>query len=224
MKKYSPQWFIYHLKNNGVSQWISSDRFVTLYMVRGQENLDRDIKYDFSLNNMDHIRGFQETESWHNYDTFVSFAEGLLENGRDCITYAEDGILLYSSWIGCDTDSSKFDYVGQTVNHLPKTATSFTGYTHPSFRGKGALTHAVKFAAKTAMEQKGQEQLIAAVDGNNIPAHRAHVSAGLEKIAELRTRRCLGRQDFKCLNIENKSNVALEPAGSSVWKTVDTGR
>lgn len=217
MKRFSKQWIKYHFYNNRLSLWIKSSRFQTIYMVKENDILEQDIPYNFSINTMDHIKSFQETERWHDYHIFVSKAEENIAAGNYCITYVENNILSYCGWIACDAVQSKFSYIGQTVKYPPKTVTSYSVYTHPLCRGKGLGREAAKFVVKTFISKGNQNQLVAAVDGNNIPAHRFHLSAGFERIAVLYTHCLMGRKKYRLENIQNSFGAILKAYEEAVW-------
>ncbi len=196
MKKYSSEWFLYHLRNNGVSRWVSSSSSLYLLAITKDSRKPLDLNLPFKINQWEDLECFEETESWHNKKYFLSNAQEQLNSGAICVTLVQNQQLAFISWVKPESTKSTFGSVKQTVFYPPYTSTQYSGYVHPNHRGKRIFVEGLNFLAHYVFDETDTKLAVAAVDANNLPAMKSHLTSGFEPIARFDTTQLFGNEKF----------------------------
>ena len=88
-------------------------------------------------NNLSDLLMFDEQQSWATRQNFLSSALARLEQGEQCYTYAENGLLLHYGWKIPRQTTSRFSEVQQSYTYAEAGTVLYDFYTHPSARGLG---------------------------------------------------------------------------------------
>lgn len=124
------------------------------------------------INDFQHLSRFEQTTSWLTRDDFLSLSRKHCEQG-DCyiLTIADtQGPLLGYGMAQANASESHFSEVDQRVRWPDRTGTMFSGFVHPSARGRGI--HSVLHVARInfLIRECGMRWAVGAVEADNISA------------------------------------------------------
>ena len=217
MKRFSKVWIIYHAVNNPLSQWVYSSKSLLL-MIHDGIGIACDATFaKFSINNHSDLMLFETTERWHDRKLFIASAKERIQLGQNCVTLAEDGRLAFVGWLAPGSKRSHFGYVRQTVDYPPQTATEYSVYVHPEFRGRGIFSSGLKAVVRFAFENSEVSLLVGAVESVNRAALRGHLNAGFEQLARLSTKCVLGKRRYELCTHPACIGYRLEAQERGSW-------
>lgn len=215
----SPVWWKAKLANNNFFRRIYSNRYITIYAASNPlltPPVEADIK--FKVCSIEDLRKFVPTETWHDWEIFTTNAAQSLKEGMLSYTAIENDVLAFYAWIRSNCKSSYFNYVGEEVFYaLPKVATSYSGYVHPGFRGRGLFSAGLRFMIEDALGEGVNSFVVCSTDGDNRPAKKAHIRAGYTEIATLSKLIIFGIERASVVNHSNPKNLYLRADGKNRW-------
>jgi RimJ/RimL family protein N-acetyltransferase len=149
---------------------------------------------DVRINDMSHVRRFEQTVPWQTREDFVSAAEQRLAEGRTLLftVAAADGPLLGYGLAHPNSEDTIYTHVGQRVVWPERTATLYGGYVHPMARGHGLHTALQLARIRYLIAELGMRWVVSGVVSTNLAALASARKSGLRPVALLRTRRRLG--------------------------------
>lgn len=107
--------------------------------------------------NIDDLKRFVPTESWHSREKFVSTSLERLKRGDHCYTRCDDGILAHFGWM---TERQRaVPELGLWFELPPNFATINDFYTHPAFRTRGYYAPCLFQAIRDAALIPGTENI-----------------------------------------------------------------
>jgi len=159
---------------------------------------------DVRINDMNHVRRFEQTVPWQTREDFIAAAERRLTEGRTLLftVAAADGPLLGYGLAHPDAEETTYTQVGQRVLWPERTATLYGGYVHPMARGRGLHTALQLARIHHLIAERGMRWTVSGVISTNAPALASARKAGLRPVALLRTRRRLGMTRMTAERIE----------------------
>lgn len=183
--KYSSEWFLFHFKNNDISRWaLSSTSFYLLAMTKDSCR-PYETSLPFKINQWEDMAFFEETESWHNKESFLKTMSEKKLSGENCVTLVLDNKLAFINFFGLNSKQSFLSDVGIKVLYPANTATQYSAYIHPQFRGKGIYRLAKKFISNYLFENTNTRLYVGAVRCDNRAAHKGQIASGLHSVARL---------------------------------------
>lgn len=149
---------------------------------------------DIRVNDMNHVRRFEQTVPWQTHEDFVSAAERRIAEARTLLftVAAADGPLLGYSLAHPNAEDTTYTHVDQRVFWPERTATLYGGYVHPMARGQGLHTALQQARIHHLITNLGMRWVVSGVVSTNLAALASARKSGLRPVARLRTRRRLG--------------------------------
>lgn len=217
MRKYSFEWFRYHIINNPVSLWAFSHRSLYLVEMKNENRQKPRTSLPFRVNSREDLEKFEETENWHHRHAFIDAAKARLDDGANCITLVQDDRLAFIDWVKSDVKKSTFGYVKQTVIFPPNTTAQYSGYVHPAYRKRGIYSEGMRQVAEFVFANTDSARQIAAVEGHNEVARKIHIKMGARLIILLRARCILGYRSTSARVLVPEYRVRRDMEDGSVW-------
>jgi L-amino acid N-acyltransferase YncA len=149
---------------------------------------------DVRVNDMNHVRRFEQTVSWQTREDFIAAAERRLAEGKTLLftVAAADGPLLGYGLAHPNAEETTYTHVGQRVLWPERTATLYGGYVHPMARGHGLHTALQRARIRYLIADLGMRWTVSGVVSTNLAALASARKAGVRPVALLHTRRRLG--------------------------------
>lgn len=149
---------------------------------------------DVRVNDMNHVRRFEQTVPWQTREAFIASAERRIAGGTTLLftVAADDGPLLGYGLAHPNAEDTTYTHVGQRIVWPEKTATLYGGYVHPMARGRGLHTALQMARIHYLIAALGMRWVVSGVVSTNAPALASARKSGLRPVALLRTRRRLG--------------------------------
>ena len=185
MKKYSAEWFWYHLKNNKGSLWLLDYSELYLLVMTKESCQSYDSKFSFRVNQWEDLEYFEETESWHNKKDFLENVNKKKLAGENCVTLVINKQLAYVSFYSISESYSFFRDVDIKIYYPLFTTTAYSAYVHPEHRGKGIFSLGKKFISNYLFKNTETKLFVSAVRCENRSAHKGNLASGLHSVARL---------------------------------------
>ena len=185
MKKYSTEWFWYHLKNNKSSLWLVS--YCELYLLVMTKDSCRPYEsgFPFRVNQWEDLEHFEATESWHNKKSFLEYMNKQRLAGKNCATLVINKQLAYVSIFSLNESFSFFSDVGLKIYYPSFTTTAYSAYVHPVHRGQGVFSQGKRFISNYLFQNTDTKLFVSAVRCENRSAHKGNLASGLHSVARL---------------------------------------
>jgi L-amino acid N-acyltransferase YncA len=151
-------------------------------------------EFDIRINDMSHVRRFEQTVPWQTREDFISAAERRIAEGKTLLftVAAADGPLLGYGLAHPNAEDTLYTHVGQRVLWPERTATLYGGYVHPMARGHGLHTALQRARIRYLIADLGMRWTVSAVVSTNAAALASARKSGARLVAVLHTRRRLG--------------------------------
>lgn len=150
---------------------------------------------EVGINDFRHLSRFEQTTSWLTRDDFLALSRKHCEQ-RDCfiLTVVDaQGPLLGYGMAQANAVESRFSEVEQRVSWPGGTGTMFSGFVHPSARGRGihSMLHLARI--RFLIRECGMRWAVGAVEADNVSAmHSSQKTTNFRLAAILETRFRLG--------------------------------
>ena len=174
------------------------------------------VEFDIRVNDMSHVRRFEQTVPWQTRVDFISSAERRLAEGKTLLftVAAADGPLLGYGLAHPNAEETTYTHVGQRVLWPERTATLYGGYVHPMARGRGMHTALQLARIHYLIAELGMRWTVSGVVSTNAPALASARKSGSRPVALLHTRRRFGTARMTAERLDPAFDARFVDAGA----------